>query len=123
MQINSRNQHNSTPWSQVREGDKIRICIDPRDLNKVVCEHYPTTAAEEVASQIGNATKFTNLAARHTYLRIKLDEKSLKLSTINNVFDRYSFLRPPFWMMQIRRYAMSDGKYHRSNWRRKSHSR
>lgn len=99
----------------VREGDKIRICIDPRDLNKVVCEPYPTTPAEEVASQIVNTTKFTNLAVRHTYLRIELDEKSLKLSTINIVFDRYSFLRPPFWIMQIRRYAMNDGKYHGSN--------
>ena len=38
--------------------DKLRICIDPRDLNKALMRPYhPLKTVEEVASTIPNATE------------------------------------------------------------------
>ena len=94
-------QREATPWVNsmvtVQKGDKIRICIDPTDLNKVIMrEHHPTITVEGVAAQIGNAKQFTKLDARHSYWHIKLDDESSKLCTMNTVFERYRFLRLPF---------------------------
>ena len=44
--------------------DKIRICIDPKDLNVVVKrEHYPMKNIDDVISDIPGATVFTKLVA------------------------------------------------------------
>ena len=40
--------------------EKLRICIDPRDLNGAICrEHYQMPTIEEVATRLTNAKKFT----------------------------------------------------------------
>ena len=47
---------------------KLRICIDPRDLNKVVKrEHYPMRTIEEIATRMPNAKFFTVLDASSGY--------------------------------------------------------
>lgn len=43
--------------------DKLQICIDPTDLNKVI---NPKTIVKEVDAQIGNTNKCTKLDTRHT---------------------------------------------------------
>ena len=93
-------QREATAWLNsmvtLQKGDKIRICIDPTDVNKVIMrEHHPTVTVE-VAAQIGNAKRFTKLDARHSYWHIELDDESSKLCTMNTVFGRYRFLRLPF---------------------------
>ena len=38
---------------------KLRICIDPCDLNKVIkCEYYPMRTIEEIAARMPNAIFF-----------------------------------------------------------------
>ena len=57
-----------------RKGDKIRICLDPSDLNKAVRrEHYPIPTVEEIASKIPEAKVFTVLDAKSGYLQMRLD--------------------------------------------------
>jgi len=78
-------------------GEKIRICLDPGDLNKAVKrEHYPIPTVEEIAAKIPEAKVFTVLDAKRGYLQIKLDYESSLLTTMNTSIGRYRWLEPPF---------------------------
>ena len=53
-------------------GEKIRICLDPGNLNKAVKqEHYPIPTVEEIAPKIPDAKVFTVLDAKSGYLQMK----------------------------------------------------
>ena len=57
--------------------EKIRICLDPVDLNKAdKREHYPIPTVEEIVAKIPDATVFTVLDAKSGYLQMKLDYES-----------------------------------------------
>ncbi|CAJ1049307.1 uncharacterized protein K02A2.6-like [Xyrichtys novacula] len=76
---------------------KIRICIDPKDLNEAIKrEHYPLLTVEEVVSRMPNAKYFSVLDANKGFWQIRLDEESSKLCTFNTPLGRYRFLRLPF---------------------------
>ena len=48
----------------VKPNGTLRICIDPRDLNKSIRrEHYPMQTIEEVITRMPNATVFSILDA------------------------------------------------------------
>ena len=79
------------------QGDKVRICIDPSDLNKVIKrEHYPMRTIEEVISTIPDAKVFSKLDAKSGFLQIKRDEASSLLTTFNTPLGRYKWQRLPF---------------------------
>ena len=81
----------------VKPNGTLRICIDPRDLNKSIRrEHYPMQTIEEVITRMPNATVFSILDASSGFWQIKLDEESAKLCTFNTPFGRYMFKRLPF---------------------------
>ena len=76
---------------------KLRICLDPKDLNKAIKRHHfhlPTT--EEILASMSNAKFFTKLDAPNAYWQIEVDEESSKLLTFNTPFGRFSFQRLPF---------------------------
>ena len=76
---------------------KVRICIDPRDLNKAILRgHHLMKTVEEVASNIPKATVFSVLDAKQGFLRIKLDNDSSYLTIFNTPQGRYRWLRLPF---------------------------
>lgn len=80
-----------------RPGKKLRICIDPQDLNKAIKrEHYPLRTVEEVVAEMPNAQIFSVLDANHGFWQIELDDESSKLCTFNTPFGRYRFKRLPF---------------------------
>lgn len=77
--------------------DKIRICLDPSDLNKVVKRaHHTMKTVEDIVSNIPNACIFSKLDAKSGFLQIKLNEKSSYLTTFNTPIGRYRWLRLPF---------------------------
>ena len=79
------------------KNDKIRICIDPSDLNNAIKrEHHPMHTIEEVVSEIPGATVFSVLDAKNGFLQIKLDDESSVLTTFNTPIGRYKWLRLPF---------------------------
>ena len=48
----------------VKPNGKLRICIDPKDLNKVIeREHFPMKTIEEVVSKMSGAKVFSVLDA------------------------------------------------------------
>ena len=76
---------------------KLRICIDPRDLNKAITrEHFPMKMIEEVIQNMPGAKVFSKLDATSGYWQLKLDKESSKLYTFNTPFGCYQFLRVPF---------------------------
>lgn len=77
--------------------NKVRICIDPKDLNEVIKrEHHPMKTVEEVSSSIPGAKVFSVLDAKSGYMQIKLDNESSYLTTFNTPIGRFRWLRLPF---------------------------
>jgi len=75
----------------------LRICIDPKELNKAIKRpHYAMPTSEEVFAKMSNAKYFTKLDASNAYWQIPLDEESSKLLTFSTPFGRYRFLRMPY---------------------------
>ena len=80
-----------------KKDGSVRICIDPRDLNKALKRpHHPMRTVEDVVSRMPNATVFSTLDARSGFWQIKLDYESSLLTTFSTPFGRYRFLRMPF---------------------------
>ena len=70
--------------------NKLRICIDPRDLNRAIYrEHYQLPTVEEVTTWLAGAKKFTVCDAKVGFHQIQLDEESSYLTTFNTFFGRY----------------------------------
>ena len=77
--------------------NKVRICIDPRDLNRAIRrEHYQLPTIDEVASRLTGAKKFTLCDAKDGFHQILLDDASSYLTTFNTPFGRYRWARMPF---------------------------
>ena len=90
-----------TPWVStmlvVVKPDKLRICIDPSDLNRAICrEHYQMPTIEEVASRLTNAKKFSVLDAKDGFWQKRLDTESSYKTTFNTPFGRFRWNRMPF---------------------------
>ena len=81
----------------VNKPNKLRICIDPQDLNKALQRaHYPLPTIEEVATRLSKARVFSVLDAKNGFWQVQLDNESSYLTTFNTPFDRYRWLRLPF---------------------------
>ncbi|XP_060070555.1 uncharacterized protein K02A2.6-like [Ylistrum balloti] len=77
--------------------EKIRICIDPKDLNKALKRsHYPLPTIEDILPQLHRAKVFSVLDARSGFWHVELDEESSLLTTFNTPYGRYRWLRMPF---------------------------
>ena len=77
--------------------DKLRICIDPFNLNQAIqCERYPMKTIEDVVSRLPNAKVFSTLDAASGFWQIQLDKESSNLTCFNTLFGWYKFNRLPF---------------------------
>lgn len=90
-----------TEWGSsivaVTQKDKIKICIDPCDLNKAVKrEHYPMRTIEEVISTMLCPKVFSVLDAKSGFLQIELNEALSLPTTFNTPIGRCRCLRLPF---------------------------
>ena len=80
-----------------KKNNKIRVCLDPSNLNRVVMrEHFPMQTVEDVISRMPHAKVFSVLDANHGFWQVKLTKDSSKLATFNTPFGRYSYTRLPF---------------------------
>lgn len=80
-----------------KKNSKIRICLDPRDLNKAIMRsHYPLPTIEQVTPQLTKAKVFTVLDAKTGFWQVKFDQQSSYLTTFNTPFGRYRWIRMPF---------------------------
>ena len=90
-----------TPWvSQIVTAKKpngdVRVCIDPKFLNKALMrERYTIPLLEDVLHELSESRVFTKVDLRHGFWHILLDEESSKLTTMQTTFGRYRWLRLP----------------------------
>ena len=72
--------------------NKLRICIDPKDLNRAIKQpHYPLPTVEEVATSLSKAKVFSVLDSKSGFWQVLLDEACIRLT-----FGRFRWLRMPF---------------------------
>ena len=77
--------------------DKLRICIDPKDLNRAMKRpNYQIPILDEILPTLVNAKIFSVLDAKDGFHQVKLDESSSYLTTFWTPFGRYRYLRMPF---------------------------
>ena len=82
-----------------KKNSTLRLCLDPRDLNKVVKrsrEHYKIPTIQEVSSHLAGKKIFSTLDLKDGFWQISLDEQSSFLCTFNMPFGRFRFTRMPF---------------------------
>lgn len=81
----------------IRKPGKLRLCIDPRDLNKAIKRpKYQMPTLEELLPTLSKARIFTVLDAKDGFHQVKLDDASSYLTTFWTPFGRYRYLRMPF---------------------------
>lgn len=77
--------------------NKLRICLEPRDLNKAIRrEHYQLPTVEEVLTRLSQAKKFTVIDAKDSFWQKRLDTDSSYKTTFNTPLGRYRWKRMPF---------------------------
>ena len=80
----------------VNKPNKLRISIDPQDLNRALQRaHYPLPTIEEVATRLSKAV-FSVLDTKNGVWKVQLDSEVSYLTTFSTPFVRYRWLRLPF---------------------------
>ena len=75
----------------------ICICLDPKDLNRVIIrEHYKAPTLDEISYKLSGAIIFSKLDAKDGFWSIHLDTPSSYLTTFNTCKGTYRFLHMPF---------------------------
>ena len=88
---------NSLVIVEKHDSNDIRICLDPRNLNKAIQrEHHPLPTIEDITTRLTGAKVFSKLDANSGYWQIPLEEESQLLTTFNTPQGRYCFTRMPF---------------------------
>ena len=86
-----------SPMVIVKQRGKIRICLDPSDINKKLKRrHFPLSTIEEITAKINGSKWFTVLDCVKGFWHIKVSERTADYLTFSTPWGRYSFLRMPF---------------------------
>ena len=82
----------------VKKSDgSIRLCIDPKPLNKALKRnHYPHPVIEDLLPNLSKAKVFTVLDAKNGFWHVQLDQESSYLTTFATPWCRYRWKRMPF---------------------------
>lgn len=76
---------------------KIRICIDPKPLNKALKRsHYPMPTIQDVLPLLTKAKVFSTVDAKQGFWNVKLDKPSSALTCFETPWGRYRWLRMCF---------------------------
>ena len=91
-------QMEPTPWVSSltypkKPNSKLRICLDPKDLSKVIIqENHKALTLEEIAHVLTGATKFSKVDGNKAFFGMHLTEQVSLLTTFNMHLSRYQFL-------------------------------
>ena len=91
-----------TPWcSQLhvvhkKDGKSVRICIDPKFLNRALLrEYHPLNTLEQVLTKTKDSQYFSVLDANMGYYQLQLDYDSQLLTAFHTPWGRYMYKRLP----------------------------
>ena len=80
-----------------KQDGSLRICLDPRHLNKALLRpHHQIPTVEDLNHRFAGMKFFSKLDAKSGYWSVKLDEESQKLTTFQTTYGRYCLMRLPF---------------------------
>lgn len=80
-----------------KKNGKLRICLDPKDLNRAIQrEKYQLPTVEDIATRLHGAKVFTVMDVRNGFWHVSLDEESSYLTTFQTPFGHYRWRRMPF---------------------------
>ena len=80
-----------------KKDGSLRLCLDPKDLNKHILRDFKTIPSpEEISCKLHNKEYFTVIDMKDCYWHIVFDSKSSELCTFNTPFGRYKFNGLPF---------------------------
>ena len=83
-----------------KKNNKIRICLDPRDLNRISMRcHYPMPTIEQIATCLNKANMFTD--AKAGFWQVKLHQQSSYRTNLNTPFMRYQWLGMLFGISSV----------------------
>ena len=88
----------SLAYSKKPKG-KIRICLDPQDLNRNLKRtNHRSYTPEEITYKLSEARVFSKLDARNGYWSMEVDDESSLLTAFSSPASnqRYKFMRLPF---------------------------
>ena len=79
---------NSITYPLKPNGD-LCICLDPKDLNKVIIrEHYKPPTLEEITYKLNKSKKFTKVDVYKGYFTYPMDYESSLKTTFNTILHR-----------------------------------
>ena len=80
-----------------KKNGKIRVCIDPRELNKHLQRTpHPVPTVEGFLPDVRNAKVFSKCDVKNGFWHVGLDEASSRLLTFATPFGRFRWTRMPF---------------------------
>ena len=80
-----------------RPNKKLRICLDPRELNKYVkILKYRMPTLDDITPHLSQVHVFSVCDAKDRFLQTELDNQSSMLTTFHTPFGRYRWKRLPF---------------------------
>ena len=83
---------------------KLRICLDPRDLNEAILrERYEMPTVEQLFSEMSGAKFFTKLDCSNGYWQTAVDEESSKLLMLFCYKGCFRFTRLPYVIHSTRK--------------------
>ena len=75
----------------------IRICIDPKPLNKALQrDHFPMPTLDDVLPKLTNAKLFSTVDVSNAFWHVELDNESSRLTAFETPFGKYKWKRLPF---------------------------
>ena len=95
-------QTEPTPWVSSlmypkKVNRKLRICLDPKDLNKaIIHENHKAPTLEEIAHVLTGATRFSKVDGSKAFFGMHLTDEVSLLTMFNTHLGRYRFLHVPF---------------------------
>ena len=80
-----------------KSNGKVRVCIDPRPLNKALQRsHYPLPVIYDILLELGKARVFSKADLKDGFLQIELHDESSRLTTFQAPWGRHRWLRMPY---------------------------
>lgn len=78
---------------------KLRVCIDPQDLNRwLQLAQYPMPTIEDILPDLSEAKCFSVLDAKDGFWHVRLEYESSLMTKFNSSFGRFRWLSMPFWI-------------------------
>ncbi|XP_046593873.1 uncharacterized protein K02A2.6-like [Neodiprion lecontei] len=89
-----------SPVVIVSKNNKIRICMDPTEVNKnILRRHYPLKTMEEISARLSGSKHFTLLDFKRGFWQIKVSKRTQKYLTFSTPWGRCSCTRLPLGLL------------------------